>query len=68
MELNVMKNVKWLWYVCLAVVSLLVTFFGIGPVVFADGGMGERVLTLAVVIVIYIVIGVVFIRIKNQGR
>ncbi|MDF2674857.1 MAG: hypothetical protein K0R09_3125 [Clostridiales bacterium] len=63
-----MKNVKWLWYVCLAVVSLLVTFFGIGPVVFADGGMGERVLTLAVVIVIYIVIGVVFIRIKNQGR
>lgn len=63
-----MKNVKWLWYVVLAVVFLLVTFFGIGPVILADGGMSERMSTLAVVIVIYIVIGVIFIRIKNQGK
>lgn len=35
---------------------LLVTFFGIGPVMFADGVMSERLLTLAIVIVIYLIL------------
>lgn len=35
---------------------LLVTFFGIGPVLFADGVLSERLITLAVVIGIYLVL------------
>lgn len=35
---------------------LLVTFFGIGPVLLADGVMSERLITLIVVIGIYILI------------
>lgn len=44
---------------------LLVTFFGLGPVMFADGSMSERMTTLAVVALIYavlITVSVVFIR------
>lgn len=39
---------------------LLVTFFGIGPVIFADGVMSERLLTLAIVIVIYLILIVLY--------
>ncbi|MDF2668316.1 MAG: hypothetical protein K0R67_622 [Paenibacillus sp.] len=37
-----------------ALLYLLVTFFGLGPVLFADGSFNERMITLFVVIVIYI--------------
>jgi hypothetical protein len=68
MELKIIMKIKWIWYVVLSVIFLLVTFFGIGPVVFADGSMGERMTTLGVVILVYIILGVIFIRIKNQGK
>lgn len=32
---------------------LLVTFFGIGPVLMADGVMSERIITLLIVLLIY---------------
>lgn len=32
-----------------------ITFFGIGPVLFADGTMNERIITLIIVILIYII-------------
>lgn len=35
-----------------AVLFLLLTFFGIGPVVFADGSMQERVITAAIVLIL----------------
>lgn len=35
---------------------LLVTFFGIGPVLFADGVMSERLITLVIIIGIYLVL------------
>ena len=35
---------------------LLVTFFGIGPVLFADGVLSERLFTLVVIIGIYLVL------------
>ena len=44
---------------------LLVTFFGLGPVLLADGSTSERLATLAVVVIIYAVlvtITVVFIK------
>ena len=68
MELSIVKNLKPFWYVILITLFILVTFFGVGPILFADGGIGERMLTLAVVVVLYIIIGVMFIRVKNQGR
>lgn len=68
MELKIMKKTIWIWYVILSVAFILATFFGIGPVVFADGVQGERMITLEVVILIYFFLGVVFMRIKNQGK
>ncbi|WP_127585783.1 DUF6954 family protein [Paenibacillus koleovorans] len=41
------------------VLFALVTFFGIGPVLLADGSMMERMWTLVVVVVIYLVLGFV---------
>ena len=35
---------------------LLVTFFGIGPVLMADGVLSERLITLSVVLVICIIL------------
>jgi len=45
-----MKALVWTVAV---VLYALVTFFGIGPVLMADGLRGERLLTLAVVLAIY---------------
>lgn len=63
-----MKNFKPLWYFISTAAFICVTFFGHGPVLFADGSMGERVLTFLVVILLYILINFVFIGIKNRGR
>lgn len=35
-----------------AVLFLLLLFFGIGPVVFADGSMQERIITAAIVLIL----------------
>lgn len=39
---------------------LLVTFFGLGPVLMADGSMQERIVTLIVVIFIYVLLTFAF--------
>ncbi|MNO18900.1 hypothetical protein D3C76_86210 [compost metagenome] len=44
---------RGLLYVLFALLYILTTFFGLGPVLFADGSAGERVLTLIVVLLIY---------------
>lgn len=44
----------------------LVTFFGIGPVLLADGVMSERLLTLAIVIVIYLILIVLYRMILSK--
>ena len=36
------------------VLFLLLTFFGFGPVVFADGSMQERIITAAIVLILMI--------------
>lgn len=40
-------------FIVLTIVFFLITFFGLGPVVFADGASQERLVTLAVVILMY---------------
>lgn len=52
-------------YVILAAAFVLITFFGLGPVLFADGSTSERILTLIAVIVLYILLVLVFIRVRK---
>jgi hypothetical protein len=47
-----------LLYVLFTILYLLTTFFGLGPVLFADGSAKERMLTLIVVLLIYTAITV----------
>ncbi|CAH1190149.1 hypothetical protein PAECIP111892_00030 [Paenibacillus auburnensis] len=47
---------KWLLYILFALLYLIVTFFGLGPVLFADGSTTERMVTLVVVLLIYVLI------------
>ncbi|MNN28359.1 hypothetical protein D3C81_1419250 [compost metagenome] len=47
---------KWLLYILFALLYLIVTFFGLGPVLFADGSAAERTVTLVVVLLIYVLI------------
>lgn len=47
---------------------LLVTFFGIGPVLLADGSMEERLFTLLVVLLILAGILVLFRVVKGKMR
>lgn len=49
-----------LLYSVFVILILLVSFFGLGPVIFADGTLRERILTLLIVIAIYIIISVAF--------
>ncbi|WP_438497335.1 DUF6954 family protein [Paenibacillus sp. IHBB 3054] len=47
-----------LLYMLFAILYLLTTFFGLGPVLFADGSAKERIFTLIVVLLIYTAITV----------
>ncbi|MDR7000535.1 DUF6954 family protein [Neobacillus niacini] len=38
------------------IVLALVTFFGLGPVLLADGGLTERIVTAFIVFILYVVI------------
>lgn len=51
---------KWLIYTVFIIMYLLVTFFGLGPVLLADGTATERAITLLIVIAIYILLTIVF--------
>lgn len=57
---------KWLIYLIFVVLFLGVTFFGIGPVLLADGSNLERMMTLAVVLLIYAVLAGVFYKWKKE--
>ncbi len=57
-------------YIVFIILFMLVTFFGLGPVLMADGSAGERAATLAVVIVLYILLALLLRylikRMKNR--
>lgn len=52
-------------FICL---YLVVGFFGLGPVLFADGSMQERLITLAIVILIFIALTYIFIRLLRSKK
>lgn len=59
---------RWLVHLIFIVLYLLVTFFGLGPVLLADGVLKERIITAIIVVAIYIVLTFFyrkFIKIKK---
>jgi hypothetical protein len=55
-------------YGILILAYILITFFGLGPVLFADGSTQERILTLIAVLGLYAIVTatLIFIR-KNKN-
>lgn len=51
-----------------ALLFALVTFFGLGPVLIADGSIQERMLTLLVVLLLYAVMGYALHRFLTRSR
>lgn len=45
---------KLLIYIIFMILYLVVTFFGLGPVLLADGSNLERIITLVIVLAIYL--------------
>ena len=59
---------KRLIYVMFIILFAGVTFFGLGPVFLADGSFQERMVTLAVVIIIYLVLIGLFLTWRRKTR
>ncbi|NLX62233.1 MAG: hypothetical protein GXZ06_06990 [Tissierellia bacterium] len=55
-----MKTIRWLGNTVFIILFALVTFFGIGPVLMADGTLKERLITLGIIIIIYIILALAF--------
>ncbi|WP_251549615.1 DUF6954 family protein [Neobacillus muris] len=50
------------------VLIALVTLFGLGPVLLADGSMQERTITAAIVVLIYIILAVLYGKVILWSR
>lgn len=59
---------KVLAYIFISVAFILITFFGLGPVLLADGGLGERMITLAIVLGLYLVLIILFRNIRRKKK
>ncbi|MFP7299482.1 DUF6954 family protein [Neobacillus niacini] len=61
---------KFLIHAFFIILLVLVTFFGLGPVLFADGVIQERIWTAAVVVALYVLLAFLYSRaikwIKNK--
>ena len=60
--------IKYLGYTVIIIVGILLTFFGIGPVIFADGSMQERLLTLLVILILYVLLGILLAYWMRRNR
>jgi hypothetical protein len=59
---------KALFYVVLIAASILVTFLGLGPAFFADGTLRERLLTIAVVLILYVILGCIALWYQKRHK
>ena len=50
-----MKNI--IYIILLFLVSFLLGFYGVFASVFSDGGMSERLITIAIILLIYVLLG-----------
>ncbi|WP_133257516.1 DUF6954 family protein [Paenibacillus montanisoli] len=54
-----MRVIKVVLGLVMLILFALVTFFGLGPVLFADGSDQERMITLGIVLVVYVALAIV---------
>lgn len=56
------------FFINIAFVSiiLLITFFGLGPVLFADGSKIERTLTFIIVLILYVLVIKIYNKFKKR--
>ena len=59
---------RWIGHLFFIVLYLLVTFFGLGPVLYADGVMKERIITALIVLVIYVSLNFCLSEIFKNGK
>lgn len=57
---------KLIIIIVFVVLYLLVGFFGLGPVLLADGSNQERLLTLSIVVLIFIVLTIILIKLLKR--
>jgi hypothetical protein len=55
--------VKFLVHALFIILILLVTFFGLGPVIYADGVIQERIWTATIVVAIYALLAILYSRV-----
>lgn len=60
--------VRYIGYIVFMLLIAIVTFFGMGPVLLADGSMLERAGTFAVVVIIYVVLIKLFGKWERRFR
>ncbi len=60
--------IKKIIYIVLILLLLLVTLFGLGPVLYADGTNTERMVTLVIVLALYAVILITFYVIHTRWK
>jgi hypothetical protein len=63
-----MVGMKWLIYFIFIILYLGVTFFGLGPVLLADGVIEERIMTFFIVLVIYLALTGLLLFWKKSGK
>jgi hydrogenase-4 membrane subunit HyfE len=59
---------KTIMNIIITLLILLITFFGLGPVVFADGTTSERAYTLLVVIALYLLMIAAFFIVNRRVK
>jgi hypothetical protein len=63
-----MVGMKWFIYFIFILLYLGVTFFGLGPVLLADGVIEERIMTFFIVLVIYLALTGLLLFWKKSGK
>lgn len=59
---------RFLIIILFIVLYALIGFFGLGPALFADGTMQERLITIAVVALLYVILTYIFMRLLRKSR
>ncbi|MBM6617662.1 DUF6954 family protein [Bacillus suaedaesalsae] len=49
---------KWIIITLFSILVVLIMFFGLGPVLLADGSEQERIITLAIVLLLFVAISI----------
>lgn len=57
-----------LFYTIMGILFALVTLFGLGPVMLADGTTSERILTLLIVLAVYFLLGWIVVFVRKRSR